>query len=145
MDLMKWEWRGTEVGLKRVPVAVAAADLVLLSACAGENPTTTGPTEQTTASPSPQATTAPEPECAGLTGEVTAQIRMEDAYFDPRCAIVSGDQTLQFVNEGNSRHSFTVPKLDFDVLAGETKATNPIGEVLKPGETHAYLCKYTPG
>jgi plastocyanin len=124
-------------------LVVAIAGLILLSACAGEDPTATSPEEQATASPSPQVTMAPEPECADLTGEATARIVMDDVYFDPRCAIVSGDQKLEFVNEGKSRHSFTIPELDFDVLSGKTKTTEqPIGKVLKPGDTYAYVCKY---
>jgi plastocyanin len=88
-------------------------------------------------------TTPAEPECADLTGEATAQIVMRDNTFVPFCAIVSGDQKLEFVNEGKSRHSFTVPELDFDVLSGKTKTTEqPIGKVLKPGDTYAYVCKY---
>jgi plastocyanin len=51
---------------------------------------------------------------------------------------------LEFTNEGNNRHSFTVPKLDLDVLPGESKTTEPIGQVLKSGEKHTYLCKYHP-
>lgn len=117
--------------------------LVFLSSCAGEKPTSTAPTEPAASSPSPTTTEAAEPECADLTGEATAQIRMVDFTFDPICAIVSADQKIEFVNEGNNRHSFTVPKLDLDVLTGESKTTpKPIGEVLKPGKTHKYLCKY---
>ena len=72
------------------------------------------------------------------------QIRMADFSFDPFCAIVSGDQKLEFVNEGNNRHSFTVPKLDLDVLSGASETTKPVGEILEPGKTHKYLCKYHP-
>jgi plastocyanin len=125
---------------------ISAAASLILAGCAGaESP---GPGAQPTepASPSPQATTPPEPECADLTGTPTAQIRMVDFSFDPFCAIVSADQKIEFVNEGNNRHSFTVPKLDLDVLAGEAKTTpKPIGKVLKPGETHTYPCKYHAG
>ena len=68
---------------------------------------------------------------------------MLDFAFDPFCALVSSDQRIEFVNEGKNRHSFTVPKLDLVVLAGESKTTpKPIGKVLKPGKTHTYLCKY---
>jgi plastocyanin len=121
-----------------------AALSLMLMACAGEPP---GPQSQPTeqASPSPATTTPAEPECADLTGSPVAGIVMLDFSFEPFCAIVSADQELEFVNEGNNRHSFTVPKLDFDVLAGESKTTDPIGQVLKPGETHTYDCKYHPG
>jgi plastocyanin len=126
--------------LRRLTSSIAVA--FLLVGCAGETPT---PTEQgAETSPAAQATTPAEPECADLTGETTAQIVMRDNSFVPFCAIVSGEQSIEFVNEGNNRHSFTVPKEDFDVLAGETKATKPIGQVLKPGETHSYQCKYHP-
>jgi plastocyanin len=114
-----------------------------MAACAGEEPsgTQSQPTEQ--ASPSPTTTAAAEPECADLTGSPVAQITMQTLTFNPFCAIVSGDQKLEFVNEGKSRHSFTTPELDFDVLSGKTKTTKqPIGEVLKPGGTYAYECKY---
>jgi plastocyanin len=114
----------------------------LVAACAGETGTPTAE-DGGTSPPAAQATTPAEPECADLTGAPVAQIRMVDFSFDPFCAIVSDDQKLEFVNEGNSRHSFTVPKLDLDVLSGEAKTTKqPIGKVLKPGETHAYVCKY---
>lgn len=119
--------------------------LVFLSSCAGEKPTAKGPAEPTAPSPSPQATEPPEPECADLREESPARIVMVDFSFDPFCAIVSADQKIEFVNEGKNRHSFTVPKLDLDVLTGESKTTpKPIGEVLKPGKTHKYLCKYHP-
>ena len=116
--------------------------LLVFTACAGNEGTTpTGEDGATTSPPVAEVTTPAEPECADLTGEAAARIR--DTYFDPRCAIVSGDQKLEFVNEGKSRHSFTVPELDFDVLSGKTKTTEqPIGKVLKPGDTYAYVCKY---
>jgi len=141
--------RGARVrlgGLSRsLGVAAAVGALVFLSSCAGEEPTAKGPAEPTAASPSPQATEEAEPECADLTGEATAQIRMVDFSFDPFCAIVSADQKIEFVNEGSNRHSFTVPKLDLDVPSGETKTTpKPIGEVLEPGQAHTYPCKYHP-
>jgi plastocyanin len=126
----------------RKPVLSAVLCLIM-AACAGEEPS--GPQSQPTepASPSPTTTTVPEPECADLTGTPVAQILMRDFTFVPFCAIVSGDQRLEFVNEGNSRHSFTIPELDFDVLAGKTTTTKQaIGEVLKPGDTYAYQCKY---
>jgi plastocyanin len=88
-------------------------------------------------------TTPAEPECTDFTGSPVAQIVMIDFTFDPFCSIVSGDQKLEFVNEGKNRHSFTVPKLDLVVLAGETKTTKrPIGEVLKAGEAYVYGCKF---
>lgn len=98
-----------------------------------------------TSSPAAQATTPAEPECADLTGSAVAQIVMLDFVFDPRCAIVSGDQKLEFVNEGKIRHSFTVSELDVVVLFGKTKTTKqPIADVLKAGATYPYLCKYHP-
>lgn len=116
----------------------------LLAACAGEEgPTPTGGGEAASP-PAAQSTTPAEPECADLTGSPVAQIVMLDFVFDPRCAIVSGDQKLEFVNQGKIRHSFTVPELDLDVLFEKSKTTKqPIGEVLQPG-THAYACKYHP-
>ncbi|HET6771199.1 MAG TPA: hypothetical protein VFH75_06145 [Actinomycetota bacterium] len=142
--------RGARVrlgGLSRsLGVTVAVGAVVFLSSCAGEKPTAKGPAEPTVASPSPQATEEAEPECTDLTGEATAQIVMRDFTFVPFCAIVSGDQRLVFANEGNSRHSFTIPELDFDVLAGKTTTTKQaIGEVLEPGNTYAYQCKYHVG
>jgi plastocyanin len=117
----------------------------LFTACAGEEPS--APTGgEATSPPAAESTTPAEPGCADLTGSPVAQIVMIDFTFDPFCAIVTGDQTLELVNDGKNRHSFTVPKLDLDVLAGETKTTKkPIGEVLKAGETHVYECKYHPG
>jgi plastocyanin len=120
--------------------------LVFTAACAGNEGTTpTGEGGATTSPPAAEVTTPAEPECADLTGEPTAQIVMRDNSFVPFCAIVSGEQGLEFVNEGKNRHSFTVPKLDMDVRAGETKTTEPVGQVLKAGETHAYVCKYHGG
>jgi plastocyanin len=130
---------------KSLGVTGAVGALVLLSSCAGEKPTATGPTEPATSSPSATTSEAAEPECADLTGSPVARIVMDDFVFDPRCAIVTGDQKLEFVNEGKNRHSFTVPNIDFDVLAGESKTSKPIGQVLKPGETHIYECKYHRG
>jgi plastocyanin len=117
---------------------------LLLAACAGEEPSAPTGGGEATSSPAAAATTPVEPECADLTGRPVAQILMRDFSFDPFCAIVSGDQMLEFTNEGNNRHNFTVPKLDLDVLAGESKTTEPIGQVLKAGEKHTYLCKYHP-
>jgi plastocyanin len=126
-------------------LALSAVLALTVVACAGEK--APAPESQPTepSSPSPVATTPAEPECADLTGSATAEIVMLDFAFDPFCAIVSADQKLEFPNEGKNRHSFTVPKLDLVVLAGESKVTpKPIGEVLKPGETHTYTCKYHP-
>lgn len=118
---------------------------VLFAACGGgESPTPTGG-GGATSPPAAQVTTPAEPECADLTGSPVAQIVMRDFTFVPFCAIVSVDQNLEFVNEGKSRHSFTVPELDFDVLSGKTRTSKrPIGEVLKAGDTYAYECKYHP-
>jgi plastocyanin len=125
-------------------LAALALFSLLMTACAGESE---APTEEgkATSPPAAQATTPAEPECADLTGSPAAPIVMLDFSFDPFCAIVSGEQNLEFVNEGNNRHSFTVPKLDLDVLSGESKTTEAIGQLLKPGETHTYDCKYHPG
>lgn len=126
-------------------VAVLALLPLLLSACASEDGGSNAGGSQTPSPPAAQATTPAEPECADLTGSPVAQIVMHDYIFDPRCAIVSGDQKLTFVNQSQFRHSFTVPKLDVVVLAGKTKTTKvPIGDVLKPGEPHIYPCKYHP-
>lgn len=146
MDVMKWEGRGTRDGLMRASAISATAVLVLLSACAGEDPTATSPKGQATASPSPQATTPVEPECIDLTGSPTVEIVMHDYVFDPRCAIVSAEQKLTFVNQSQFRHSFTVPKLDFVVLSGKTKTTKvQVGAVLEPRrEPYIYPCKYHP-
>lgn len=115
---------------------------LLFTACAGEAGAPTG-RDAETSPPAAQVTTPDEPECADLTGSPVAQILMVDFAFDPFCAIVSGDQKLEFVNEGKNRHSFTLPELDFDVLSGKSKTTKqPIGEVLKAGQTHNYACKY---
>lgn len=115
----------------------------LLAACAGEEPSASNGADAGKSPPAAEVTTPAEPECADLTGSPVALIVMLDYVFDPRCAIVSGDQKLRFVNEGKSRHSFTVPELDFDVLSGKTKTTKQaIGEVLKAGDTYAYECKY---
>jgi plastocyanin len=116
----------------------------LLAACAGEKSATPPGGGEATSPPAAEVTTPAEPECADLTGAPVAQILMLDFVFDPRCAIVSGDQKLEFVNQGKIRHSFTVPELDLDVLFDTTETTKQaIGEVLKPG-THAYACKYHP-
>jgi plastocyanin len=124
-------------------ISVVAFPLVLV-ACAGGKPSAPTGGEGTTSPPAAQVTTPAEPECSDLTGSPVAQIVMIDFTFDPSCSIVSGDQKLEFVNEGKNRHSFTVPKLDLDVLSGESELTKPIGQVLKPGETHTYQCKYHP-
>jgi plastocyanin len=117
----------------------------LLAACAGEKSATPPGGGEATSPPAAEVTTPAEPECADLTGSPVGQIVMRDFTFVPFCAIVSGDQKLEFANEGNSRHSFTIPELDFDVLAGKTTTTKQaIGEVLKPGDTYAYECKYHP-
>jgi plastocyanin len=124
-------------------VVASAVVSLLVAGCAGE---ASGPESQPTdpASPSPEATTPLEPECPDLTGTPVARIVMLDNIFDPRCPTVSSDQTLEFVNEGKNRHTFTVadPKFQVEVLTGETKTTEqPIGEVLKPG-TYDFICIY---
>jgi hypothetical protein len=94
----------------RRPASLVFLPLVFAAACAGNEGTTPTGEGGTASPPAAEVTTPAEPECADLTGEARAPIRMDDVYFDPRCAIVSGDQKLEFVNEGKSRHSFTITR-----------------------------------
>jgi plastocyanin len=107
---------------------------LLLAACGGGGAATqpTSPTAETTTPP-------PEEECPAQT-----TITMNSRSFDPDCVEVARGDTLTIQNASDNRHSFTLdkPKVDFDVLAGESGEFEVVG--LKKRQ-YCFYCKYHPG
>jgi plastocyanin len=71
-----------------------------------------------------------------------AQVVMQDYEFVHPCFAVSSTQGLQLVNSGSATHNFSVGEsVDIDVEPGEQVNTEPLEEILAPGE-YDFACKY---
>jgi plastocyanin len=71
-----------------------------------------------------------------------AQVIMQDFEFVHPCFAVSSTQGLQLVNSGSATHNFSIGELlDVDVEPGAQVNTEPLEEILAPGE-YDFVCKY---
>lgn len=71
-----------------------------------------------------------------------AQLIMQDYEFVHPCFAVSSTQGLQLVNSGSATHNVSIGEaVNIDVEPGERVNTEPIGEILAPGE-YDFACKY---
>lgn len=71
-----------------------------------------------------------------------AQLIMQDYEFVHPCFAVSSTQGLQLVNSGSATHNLSIGEaIDIDVEPGERANTEPLGEILAPGE-YDFACKY---
>jgi plastocyanin len=71
-----------------------------------------------------------------------AQVVMQDFEFVHPCFAVSSTQGLQLVNSGSATHNFSVAgSVDIDVEPGDQINTEPLEEILSPGD-YDFVCKY---
>jgi plastocyanin len=71
-----------------------------------------------------------------------AQLIMQDYEFVHPCFAVSSTQGLQLVNSGSATHNLSIGEaIDIDVEPGERVNTEPLGEILAPGE-YDFACRY---
>jgi plastocyanin len=131
-------------------IAAAMTILLLLPACGGgeEATSTTSPKPQATVTadtPEIEATTPPaSEECTDetISGPV-ARIEQNDNAFSPTCLIMLGGQGLRIVNNGSSKHNFSIDGADVDIDTdpGHTSETEVVGGIAEPG-TYEFFCKY---
>lgn len=74
-----------------------------------------------------------------------AQVVLQDFEFVHPCFAVSSTQGLQLVNSGSATHNFSIGEsVDIDVEPGEQVNTEPLEEIVAPGE-YDFVCKYHQG
>lgn len=129
---------------------LALVTLLLLTACGDR-----GTDATSTPSPTPQATVdptdaepslpPPSPECTdeSITGSPVARLEANDNAFSPKCLIMLGGQGLRIVNNGSSKHNFSIDgaDVDIDTDGGHTSETEVVGGIAEPG-TYEFFCKY---
>jgi plastocyanin len=99
-------------------------------------------------------------DCLDARGQGAVKVTGKDNDYGPECLLLSPDQAIRVVNEDLVTHSFTITDdppdeeppfrtpflLDIHEIEGGKKAsTEPIGEVIPPGEAHPYFCIFHAG
>jgi plastocyanin len=127
---------------------------LLLVSCGGQETGTSG--SATPAEPAPQMPA----DCVDVRRQGTVEVVSRDNEYAPECLLMSPDQEIRVVNEDLVVHSFTITAeppdeepplrtpflLDIHEIEGGKKATtDPIGDVIPPGEAHPYFCIFHAG
>jgi plastocyanin len=126
--------QGKTLAMRRlVTILVAAA--VVLGGCADDD---------TGVDPEAQSDETPA-DCEDVSSAQgsPAPITMKDNFYEPVCLAVSSTQPITFTNAGNATHNFSIEDqgVDIDVAAGEELTTEPVGDLVRPGNFR-FFCKY---
>jgi plastocyanin len=133
----------------RKPLAIVLLLLLAVAgvACGSDDPTVQGPTTDgpTATGPTDEPstpTTDPGDDCDDQTGDDTAEVAMEDSFFDPECLSVDRSSSLHLQNNGQAAHTFTISgtPVDFTIQPGQDQTIDGPAP-LEPGE-YTFYCKF---
>ncbi|MCA1727814.1 MAG: cupredoxin domain-containing protein [Actinobacteria bacterium] len=119
--------------------------LAFASAACGGDDDPTVPRSPTVAPSPTQAvdeTPSGSPDCDDRADAATANLVLDDNFFEPDCVIVGQQAAIHLTNRGQATHTFTIPETDVDVqLAPGGEQTLPGPSPVPPGD-YVFYCRF---